>query len=64
MYNHLAYGGIDMFEKAGELMRPNHTLENFAVFEENINSLVLTYNSGFCVFQVRFGFRLGGCMSM
>jgi len=53
-----------MFEKAGELMRPNHTLENFAVFEENINSLVLTYNSGFCVFQVRFGFRLGGCMSM
>jgi len=36
-------------EKGGELIRPNYTLENFAVLEENINSLVLTYALGVCV---------------
>ena len=30
-----------MCEKGGELIRPNYTLEKFAVFEENINGLVL-----------------------
>jgi len=53
-----------MCEKGGELKRPNYALENFAVFEENINSLVLTYTSGVCVFPARFGFPLGVCMPM
>ena len=39
-----------MCEKGGELIWPNYTLENFAVLEENINSLVLTYAPGVCVF--------------
>jgi len=53
-----------MCEKGGELIRPNYTFVKFAVFEENIKSLVLTYSSGVCVFQVHFGFPLGGFMSM
>ena len=43
-------------EKGGELIRPNYTLENFVVFEENINSLVLTYAPGVNVFPTRSGF--------
>jgi hypothetical protein len=40
-----AYGDRDVCEKGGELIWPNYTLENFAVLEENVNSLVLTYCS-------------------
>jgi len=53
-----------MCEKGDELKRPNYTLENVAVFEENISSLVLTYTSGVCVFPARFGFPVGVCMPM
>ena len=38
-----------MCEKGGELIQPNYTLENFSVLKENINSLVLIYALGVCV---------------
>jgi len=49
MYSPFACGDRGVCEKGGELIRPNYTLENFAVLEENINSLVLTYALGVCV---------------
>jgi len=52
----LACGDRDVCEKGGELIRPNYTLENFAVLEVNITSLVLTYASGVSVFAARSGF--------
>jgi len=55
----LACGDRDVCEKGGELIRPNYTLENFAVLEENINSLVLTHALGVSVFPARSGFTPG-----
>ena len=55
----LACGDRDVCEKGGELIRPNYTLENFAVLGENINSLVLTYAPGNSVFPTRSGFTPG-----
>ena len=49
----------DVWEKGGELIRPNYTLENFTVLEETINSLVLTYAPGVSVFPARSSFTPG-----
>jgi len=46
-------------EKVGEQIWPNYALEVFAVLEENINSLVLTYSPGVCVFPAHSGFTPG-----
>jgi len=46
-------------EKGSELIRPNYALEVFALLEGNINSLVLTYTPGVCVFPAHFGFTPG-----
>ena len=54
----LACGDRDVCEKGGELIRPNYTL-GFAVLEETINSLVLTYAPGVSVFPARSGFTPG-----